>query len=50
MKSSLFFYFKTSYDNGKSTITTKETLKNAIIKGYITDNEYYEITKEYYAV
>lgn len=44
MRSALYFYFKTSYNEGKSNITTKETLKNAVVKRYITEEEYKEIT------
>lgn len=46
MNSPLYFYFKTSYANGTSPVTTKETLKNAVTKGYITEIEYQEITGE----
>jgi hypothetical protein len=48
MNSPLFFYFKTSYANGTSPVTTKETIKNAVVKGYITEAEYQEITGESY--
>jgi hypothetical protein len=48
MNSPLFFYFKTAYANGTSPVTTKDTLKNAVVKGYITSGEYQEITGEEY--
>lgn len=48
MNSPLFFYFKTAYADGNSTVTTKETLKNAVVKRYITEAEYKEITGEDY--
>lgn len=48
MNSPLFFYFKVSYANGTSPVTTKETLKNAVVKEYITELEYQEITGEEY--
>lgn len=48
MYSPLFFYFKTSYADGNSPVTTKETLRNAVTKGYITEAEYQEITNEPY--
>jgi hypothetical protein len=49
MNSPLFFYFKTAYANGTSPVTTKDTLKNAVVKGYITEDEYLQITGEAYA-
>lgn len=48
MNSPLFFYFKVSYANGTSPVTTKETLKNAVGKIYITEAEFKEITGEDY--
>lgn len=48
MNNPLFLYFKTSYSNGISPVTTKTTLKKAVVKGYITETEYFEITSEEY--
>lgn len=48
MNSRLYMYFKISYANGTSPVTTKDTLKNAVVKGYITGSEYKEITGEDY--
>ena len=50
MNSPLFLYFKTSYANGTSPVTTKETLKNAVNKGYLAQQEYKEITGEEYKI
>ncbi|MFO1444068.1 XkdX family protein [Bacillus sp. Bva_UNVM-123] len=49
MNSPLFFYFKTAYAIGTSPVTTKDTLKNAVAKGYITEDEYRQITGDTYA-
>jgi len=49
MKSPLFSYFKVCYSNGTSTITTKETLRNAVTKSYITEPEFEDITGDKYA-
>lgn len=48
MNSPLFFYFKTSYADGASSITTKETIKNAVVKEYLTTDEFKTITGEEY--
>lgn len=47
-RSAFFIYFKVSYMDGKSPVTTKQTLKNAVGKNYITEEEYKEITGEVY--
>jgi len=47
-QSSLYNYFESSYDDGESKVTTKETLKNAVGKGYLTETEYETITGEAY--
>lgn len=48
--SPLYNYFKNAYDDGKSAVTTKDTLKNAATKAYITADEYQLITGEAYVV
>lgn len=50
MRNPFFFYFKISYANGTSPVTTKQTLKNAVVKEYISTDEYKEIVGEEYTL